>query len=151
MFNKLSDFIGSIKTLATALIIFLFFFSSSVMAGEVNCVVPRVVDIQNGSFSVSVTPNVPTDFTVRSAIVQLPDGVTGTIDQIKITGPDSQVEFGCPQIKNVKNGTNLIQDCGGPAPLKAGKTTYQAKGSNFQPSDEIKFSIKLCDDFASSN
>jgi hypothetical protein len=159
MSKLLSYFIESFKILI-ATITFGFLLcvvSSAAMADTANCIKEGPVSIRNGRFSVSTESKVPQDFIVRSAIVSLPDGVTGTIDEINISalpskseiGSAQRVEFGCSSIKNVKNGTNLIKVCGGPAVLKAGNTSYQAQGSDF-PSDSNlgNFSIKLCPDFA---
>lgn len=101
------------------------------------------VSVMEGSFNVDVSDiDVQKDLIIGSAVVSLPEGETGTIDQIVITGPDGQREFGCENIK-VENGTDLIKSCGGPAYLKAGKTKYQARGSNFQPNPNVKLGIDL--------
>ena len=123
-------------------------FVSNVTAAHAFCLKEGPITITKGSFDFS-TKNDSPEFTVRSAIVSLPEGESGNIDEIIITGPEGQREFGCFNIKGVKNGTNLISDCGGPAVLKAGKTVYKAKGSGFDPESNVTdFSIKLCDTFA---
>ncbi|HLO85443.1 MAG TPA: hypothetical protein VK203_10630 [Nostocaceae cyanobacterium] len=98
--------------------------------------------INGGSFSVDKTGDVPLTTVITSAILSLPANETGIIESIVITGPDGQREFGCENIK-VKNGTDLIKACGGNAFLKAGKTNYKAKGSNFQPILDTVFSVNL--------
>jgi hypothetical protein len=75
-------------------------------------------------------------------IVSLPDSETGKIDNIVITGSEGQREFGCAGLQ-VTNGTDLVQECGGPAVLKAGQTTYEAKGSDFAPNPDVSFSVDL--------
>ncbi|MEM8675533.1 MAG: hypothetical protein AAGF83_16915 [Cyanobacteria bacterium P01_G01_bin.67] len=100
------------------------------------------IEIKDGGFDVNVPGSVPEKLRIAFAVVALPAGETGIINSIAITGPDGQREFGCENLK-VTNGTDLIQSCGGPAYLAPGKTTYMAKGSNFQPQGDVKFSIKL--------
>lgn len=150
--NSLNKVLNSFKILAVTFSLLLCFFTSPAIAAQEHCRPPKgPIHVQNASFDYSNTGNINHDFTVRSAIVSLPEGETGTIDEIIITGPDGNREFGCSNIK-VKNGTNLIPACGGPAVLKAGTTTYQAKGSYFEPQDTFgNFLINLCDEFVSQN
>ena len=146
--NSLRKFVSSVKVLAVTLVLLLSFFSSAAMADEATCIVRGPITIENGSFDYSKTRDV-NEFTVRSAIVSLPVGESGTIDSIKITGPDGKPELGCPTVKDVKNGTDLIPACGGPVVLKTGETIYAAKGSDCGPNGNIKsFKITLCDDFS---
>lgn len=150
--NALNKFFRSVKVLVLTFAFLLCFLSSTPMAdAQEICVKQGPISITNGSFSYAKTNKNGPAFTVRSAIVSLPDGETGDLNSIIITGPDGIREFGCGSIKypiKVKNGTNLIGACGGTAVLKAGSTTYAAKGSNFGPSNAINnFEIKLCNDF----
>jgi hypothetical protein len=102
----------------------------------------KSVLIKEGKFSFSRDNiNVPSDIRIGKAIVSLPPGETGKIDEISIVGPAGKI-FGCRNIK-IKNGTDLIIACGGPAYLKAGSTTYKAIGSNFQPKSSVKFGVEL--------
>ncbi|NEQ98381.1 MAG: hypothetical protein F6K30_16955 [Cyanothece sp. SIO2G6] len=153
------------KLLALTVACLVCFASSPAMADQGTCIKRGPIHIEDGSFSYSVTRDVSEDFTVRSAIVSLPEGETGMIDSILITRPDEGkgcpgagsividgkpvcVEFGCSGIK-VENDTDLVAACGGPAVLKASETTYTAKGSDFKPQATFNdFSIELCDDFA---
>ncbi|MDJ0508326.1 MAG: hypothetical protein QNJ64_03570 [Crocosphaera sp.] len=146
--SLLNKFTRSLKIVVVTFSVLLCLLVSNVMAAQAFCLEEGPVTITKGSFDFS-TKNDSPEFTVRSAIVSLPEGESGNIDEIVITGPDGQREFGCFNIKGVANGTNLISDCGGPAVLKAGNTVYQAKGSGFNPESDItNFSIKLCDTFA---
>jgi len=104
--------------------------------------VEKTIMVQNGSFAVKVTGDVKESKMIRSVIVSLPDSETGTIENIAITGSGGQREFGCAGLQ-VKNGTDLIQECGGPAVLEAGKTTYEAKGIDFAPNPDVPFSVDL--------
>ena len=143
LLNKFSYLVKTITIISICLVTFALF---PTIASAKMCMIEGPAAIQNGTFTVTTKSDIPA-FTVRSAIVYLPEEVSGDIDSINITGPDNKPEFGCVNIKGVTNGTNLISACGGPAVLKAGNTLYQAKGSNFAPGDQIKFSIQLCDDF----
>lgn len=163
--NSLNKFLNPFKIFAVTFALLLCFFSSPAIAGE-SCLIEGPASIHDGSFEVLTISDIPEDFTVRSAIVSLPEGETGIIDRILITRPDEGkgcpgagskvvdgtpvcVEFGCSGIK-VENGTNLVAACGGPAVLKAAETTYQAEGSHFKPQGTFdNFLIDLCDDFAS--
>ncbi|MEH2011978.1 hypothetical protein [Nostoc sp.] len=106
--------------------------------------VEESIDIKGGTFVVD-KPNgkVPEPTRISSAVVSLkPPNETGTINWIKITGPDKQVEFQCSGIA-VQNNTDLIKACGGPAILQPGLTTYQAGGSNFGPDTSSTLSVDL--------
>lgn len=108
------------------------------------------IPIKDGGFNVDV-PKAPVPqpgLTVRSAIVSLPAGESGTIQSIIITGPDGAREFGCSNIK-IKDGTDLIKACGGPAVLKPGDTIYQANGKDFIPNPDVTFGISLSTNFKS--
>ncbi len=135
------------KILAITVACLVGFFSLPAIA-QATCIPEGPVQITNGSFSYINTEPVPKYIKVRSATVEgLPPGETGTIDEIIITGPNGKREYGCSGINNVEDGTDLVQSCGGPAVLKAGSTTYEAKGSNFQPQTTFDtFSIVLCGD-----
>lgn len=154
------------KILAITVACLVGFFSLPAMADNNLCIYEGPVSIYDGSFKVETVNYLPMDFTVRSAIVSLPEGESGIIDRILITRPDEGlgcpdagsaivdgkpvcIEFGCSGIQ-VENGTNLVLSCGGPAVLKAAETTYKAQGSNFGPQGTFdNFSVSLCDDFAS--
>lgn len=142
VFEKLRQF-SQILVVTLALSLFVLAQNAIALVGMPS--VDRMFDvpITGGEFSVNV-PNieVPKDLRVSSAIVSLPNGETGTIDEIIITGPNGEREFGCVNVK-VQNGTDLIKSCGGVAYLKAGKTTYQAKGSNFNPQNSVELGIDL--------
>jgi hypothetical protein len=106
----------------------------------------------DGKFSINLpaTRTIPVDTTVRSAILRLPSG-GGMIESIQITDNNppksnpSGLAFGCVNVR-VKNKTNLIKSCGGPAQLRSGTTySYVASGSGFKPN--TKFSIRLYDQF----
>ncbi|NER33673.1 MAG: hypothetical protein F6J93_06385 [Oscillatoria sp. SIO1A7] len=157
--EKLTRNLGKILALTFACLVC--FFSSPAMADGL-CIHEGPVSIQDGSFNVETVSDLPMDITIRSAIVTLPPGETGTIDTILITRPYNQdgcpetildgesvcIEFGCSWIE-VENGTDLIPACGGPAVLKAAETTYHANGSHFGPQGTFDgFSVDLCDEFA---
>lgn len=150
MIKLANKFVHSFKILAVAFALLICVFSSTAIAAQ-TCIMEGPVPIKDGSFSLSVTDPAPA-FTVRSAIVSLPDGETGDLESIIIIGPNGEREFGCGSKEypiKVENGTDLIPACGGPAVLKAGDTTYEAKGSNFGPMGNFDtFSVTLCDDFA---
>lgn len=106
------------------------------------------VDIKDGAFAVKTITSIPPlpggqQLRISKALVSLsPETLKeGTVDSIKITGPQG-IEFGCVNLK-VKQGTDLIASCGGPALLSAGQTTYEASGSSFGPDSTGTFSIAL--------
>jgi hypothetical protein len=143
--NSLKKLLQWSKFLAVTLVFALFLHSQSAIAAmgmtEINSLL-RNAEIKNGVFEVpNITTEIAKDLRIGSAVLSLPEGETGTIEEIAITGPDGII-FGCKNLK-VQNGTDLIKSCGGPAYLKAGKSIYFAKGSNFQPETNIKFSVKL--------
>ncbi|HEY9623114.1 MAG TPA: hypothetical protein V6C78_22350 [Crinalium sp.] len=144
------------KLFALVLSILLFVSSTPALAYVIPAAPTFAVDIAQGKFDVNVrVPNpLSKRFVVRSAVVSLPPGETGTIDSIVITGPTAADPnggrlFGCSNIK-VQNGIDLIKACGGPAELLTGGTlVYQASGSNFSPNEDIKLGIALSDEFSS--
>lgn len=107
----------------------------------------KEVKVKDGAFEVKVSTPIhpPGDqpLVVRKALVSLsPETLQqGVVNSIKITGPDG-IEFGCVNLK-VKQGTDLVKSCGGPAILKKGMTTYEANGSGFGPATSGTFSISL--------
>jgi len=120
--------------------------SNSAMAAMQGIV--EKVDIKDGAFAVKTVTSIPPipggqQLRIGQALVSLsPETLKeGTVDSIKITGPQG-IEFGCVNLK-VKQGTDLIVSCGGPALLSAGQTTYEASGSNFGPDSTGTFSITL--------
>lgn len=142
--NSLKRLWQSSRFLAVTLIFSLFLFSqsASAMMGMPNIdSIFEKVQITGGEFEVDVTVPVENQIRIGSAVVSLPPGETGTIDEIAITGPEGKI-FGCVNIK-VTNGTDLIKSCGGPANLIPGDTRYQAKGSNFQPQPDVEFGVEL--------
>jgi hypothetical protein len=142
--NSLKKSMRLAKIFAFALSFLMFCFPTAAMAATntFTDAVEECVPIQGGGFSVNVSGLVPSPQTIRAAVVLLPDGETGTVDNIVITGPDGQLEFGCKDIE-IQNGIDLIQRCGGPANLKQGSTSYEAKGSDFAPNPMTSFCINL--------
>jgi hypothetical protein len=144
--NSFKKLLQLSKFLLVTLVFSLFLFSQIAIAQDATemAAIEKMfeADIQGGTFTVDVKDlDVKNDLRVGSAVLSLPDGETGTIEEIAITGPDGKI-FGCKNLK-VQNGTDLIQSCGGPAYLKVGTTTYYAKGSNFQPQTDLKLRVKL--------
>jgi hypothetical protein len=151
-----------VKFFAFSLSFFLFINVAPAIAGVIPTPFPLSADIKSGNFSVDTkdVPNkLPAKAVVRRAVLILPDGEFGTIKSIKITGsktagsPTENI-FGCANT-NVKNGTDLIKACGGPAEIPAGdpsglggKFRYQAEGTGFGPNPNVKFEVVLFDDFA---
>lgn len=136
--STLKKLMNSVKILAICAVLVVGLFAPSAMADM------RVgpIPIKGGSFNIHSVGSINQQ-TVRSAIVALePANETGTIEAIVITGPEGERELGCPNLK-VENGIDLIQSCGGPAVLKAGETTYMAKGSGFDPNSEVILSVNL--------
>lgn len=143
--KTMKKLILNLSTVALTFALVMFFVAPATQAATDMSAVDSIIEsieIKGGGFDVSVTNPVPAKLRIGSAIVSLPKGETGVIDRIAITGPNGKLEFGCENLK-VTNGTDLIESCGGPAYLAKGKTTYEAKGSNFQPQGDVKFSIKL--------
>lgn len=105
-------------------------------------VIGKEVHIDNGGFKVSRQGNIAKPGRISAAIVSLPEGESGTIDSINITGPNHEKEFGCENL-DVVNGTDLIKSCGGVAYLKEGKTTYAAMGSHFKPDTTLKIALQF--------
>ncbi|WP_293123613.1 hypothetical protein [Microcoleus sp. bin38.metabat.b11b12b14.051] len=109
--------------------------------------ITETIYITGGKFTVDLKAiPVPNNLTVRSAVVTLPAREIGILNSISIIGPDGSSEFGCVNTR-VRNGTDLIKACGGPAVLKAGNTQYTAEGSDFRPNPDVPFSITLSPDF----
>jgi hypothetical protein len=132
------------KFLVIALVFSLLFFSQNAIAAMGISSVDSIfksVPITGGNFAVDITIPVENKARIGKAIVYLPEGETGTIDEIAITGPNGKI-FGCQNIP-IKNGTDLIKTCGGPAYLVVGDTNYKASGSNFRPLSDVKFTVEL--------
>lgn len=121
---------------------------SSTLLKTLQGAISEQIEITGGGFSISppLETAVPQPITIRSAVVSLPEGETGTLEKIIITGPTGEREFGCFNIK-IQNGTDLIKSCGGPAVLEAGKTLYEAQGNHFAPDLDTTFSVSLTSDF----
>lgn len=150
--TSLKKLLQGVKILAVILTCSVFLFlQNAIAASESDCLIPPTVNIENGEFDLNNLPiiDIPKPLRIASAVVSLPEGETGLIEQIKITNTslpmgENEIEFGCVNLK-VQNGTDLIKSCGGPAYLKAGNTKYEAKGSKFNPESKVAFSIKLCE------
>lgn len=132
------------KATLVAVTISLFFFTSASSAYAVSqlSTISKTLPVTAGGFDYERTKNIYADARVGAATVQLPPGETGTIELIKIVGPDNEVEFQCTDI-DVSNGVDIISACGGPAYLAAGPTTYEAMGRNFGPDEDVAFKINL--------
>lgn len=148
--NSLKKSMRLTKILAFALSFLVFCFSTEVIAAPstlATLIITEKAPITEGKFSIDTTTTpLPDKTVIRSAKLFLPAGETGTINKIKITGPNG-LEFGCQDIK-VKNGVDLIKACGGPAVLEAGGAiTYVAEGSGFAPKLNTKIKVVLSDDF----
>lgn len=100
------------------------------------------VQVKDGAFAVSTESTIKSSVRISAALISLPPGESGTIDEIVITGPNGEREFGCSNVK-VMNGTDLIVSCGGPAYLNAGPTVYKARGSGFGPTPDVALGIEL--------
>lgn len=144
--NLLQSSKNALKTLVIVVTTCLFFFSPVAIAStDTNDVMDTVfkeISITKSDFQYSHQKIIPTSGRVSSAIVSLPEGESGTIDNIKIIGPNNELEFGCVN-QNVVNGTDLIKSCGGNAYLKEGNTTYEANGSNFTPGITLGIDLKV--------
>ena len=148
--NSLKKSMRLTKILAFALSFLVFCFSTEAIAAPstlATLIITEKAPITEGKFSIDTTTDpLPDKTVIRSAKLFLPAGETGTINKIKITGPNG-LEFGCQDIK-VKNGIDLIKACGGPAVLEAGGAiTYVAEGSGFAPKLNTKLKVVLSDDF----
>ena len=146
--KSLKKFIQTAKVLAFTLLLVISCFPTAAMALRLPKAgdflgLPQSVPIVDGSFDVSVTGTLIEDTRIGSAVISLPPGgETGVIEQIIITGPDGKIEYGC-QNQPVKTGSNLIMECGGPAFLIQGSTTYTAKGSGFEPELKTTLTVDL--------
>lgn len=142
--NLLKNLSQSLKFLVVTLLFSLFLFSQSAIAAmgmsDIDSIL-KSIQIKGGEFSVDVTLPIKSKARIGSAVVVLPEGETGIIEEIAITGPDGKI-FGCVN-QNVQNGTDLIDSCGGFAYLVPGDTTYQARGRNFKPQPDVEFSVEL--------
>ncbi len=144
-----------VKFFAFTLALFILFSSNVAIASQIPTPFPLKIDISGGTFSVD-TKEIDSPLTdkvvVRRAILSLPSDQKGTINSIQITAPtvakpEGGLIFGCNNIK-VKDGTDLIKACGGPAELlPGGKLRYKAEGSGFDPNETVSFEVKLYDDF----
>lgn len=146
--NSLKKPMRLAKILVVILSFLIISFSTPTLADTINLTdvagkgIPESIQITKGKFSVDVKAKVPSQVTIRRAVVSLPSGETGKVNKIIITGPNGKREFGCQGIK-VKDGTDLIKACGGPAILEAGTTSYIAEGSNFGPNPDTKLKVDL--------
>lgn len=139
---------AKILTFAFALSFLMFFFPTTAMANSCQAApgtVFKELPVNRGSFRYAVTKPVEKELAIRSVIVCLdPPIATGKIESIIIDGPSGR-EFGCFPTR-VRQGTNLISACGGPAILRRGETTYRASGSGFTP-EQVKLTVSLSTDF----
>jgi hypothetical protein len=146
--NSLKKFIQTAKVLAFTVLLVILCLPTNAMALSLPKVgdflgLPQSVPIVDGSFDVSVTGTLKEDTRIGSAVISLPpSGETGIIEEIIISGPDGKIEYGC-QNEPVTTGTDLIMQCGGPAYLIQGETTYRAKGSGFEPESKATLTINL--------
>src|SRR6476661_2921617 len=144
--KSLKKFIQTAKVLAFTLLLVISCFPTAAMALSLPkagdfLAFPQSVPIVKGSFEVSVPGVLKEDTRMGSAIISLPPGgESGVIEEIIITGPDGKIEYGC-QSQPVATGSDLIRECGGPAYLIQGPTTYTAKGSGFEP--ELKTTLTV--------
>jgi hypothetical protein len=139
---------AKILTVAFALSLAMFCFPTTAMAdcGPVPGTIFKAIPVQNGQFSYKATQTLPYPAVIRSVKVCVePPSATGRIEQIKITGPDGRIEFGCYPYA-VEQGSNLIRACGGPAVLMPGDTTYQAIGGGFTP-ENVRLTVNLSSEF----
>lgn len=142
--NCIKKIMNFAKSLVAVIIISISLFSPAAIAAMGMPAVDNIlksVPITGGKFSVDLTVTIPSKARIGKAVVSLPQGETGTIDEIAITGMDGKI-FGCKNIK-IQNGTDLIKACGGPAYLIPGSTVYQAKGSNFKPKADVQLGVEL--------
>jgi hypothetical protein len=146
--KSLKKFIQTAKVLAFTLLLVISCFPTAAMALSLPEVgdflgLPQSVPIVNGSFDVSVPGVLKEDTRIGSAVIILPPGgETGVIEKIIITGPDGKIEYGCED-QPVQTGSDLIMECGGPAYLIKGATTYTAKGSGFEPELKTTLTVDL--------
>ena len=146
--KSLKKFIQTAKVLAFTLLLVISCFPTAAMALSVPKAgdflgLPQSVPIVDGSFDVSVPGTLKEDTRIGSAVISLPPGgENGVIEEILITGPNGIKEYGC-QNQPVKTGSDLIMECGGPAYLLKGSTTYRAKGSGFKPELETTLTVDL--------
>ena len=146
--KSLKKFIQTAKVLAFTLLVVISCFPTAAMALSLPKAgdflgLPQSVSIVNGKFDVSVTGTLKEDTRIGSAVISLPpDSETGVIEEIFITGPDGKIEYGCKD-QPVKTNVNLIMECGGPAYLLQGSTTYRAKGFGFKPESETTLTVDL--------
>lgn len=146
--KSLNKFIQTAKVLAFTLLLVISCFPTAAMALSLPRAddflgLPRSVSIVDGKFDVSVTGRLIEDTRIGSAVISLPpDSETGEIEEIIITGPDGKIEYGCKNLP-AKTGVNLILECGGPAYLLQGSTTYRAKGFGFKPESETTLTVDL--------
>jgi len=138
--NSLKKFIQTAKILAFTLLLVILCFPTAAMAQGYNDFLglPEKVCVLDGSFDVNKTDDLAKDTRVDSATINLLVDGSGIIDELLILGPEGKddIEYQCSNIQ-VRNNLDLIRECSGPAYLKKGKTTYQAKGSDFVPEDNI--------------
>jgi hypothetical protein len=146
--KSLKKFIQTAKVLAFTLLLVISCFPTAAMALSLPregdfLGLPQSVPIVNGSFDVSVTGTLKEDTRIGGALISLPPSAEiGVIEKIIITGPEGNIEYGC-QNQPVETGIDLIMECGGPAYLMKGATTYTAKGSGFKPELKTTLTVDL--------
>ncbi len=159
--NFLKKSLGKIKILALSLSFLSFLilcFPTAAMAAPTvkidgNWVhITEKVEIRDGGFKIDLPTEVPRNVVIVEADLSFPDGPsgeTGTLNMIDIFGPMTWEhrrrggkEFGCQNIK-VKDGTDLIRECGGPAYLNRGAGEYYAAGSGFGPAPNTTLRVDL--------
>ncbi|EAW36263.1 hypothetical protein [Lyngbya sp. PCC 8106] len=144
MVNLLKKSLRLVNVCVLAISLMVLCFPTVAMADAENFTqaVEKSVMVHDGVLHVNKQGSVKQTEIIRSAIVSLPEGETGTVTSIIITGPDGQREFGCQNLK-VQKGTDLIKECGGSAVLQEGLTIYQAEGRDFSPNPNAPFSVDL--------
>ncbi len=151
---KKSLILASLFAIAVSFLTFFFPATAMADAGAPSAKTTDIfksISVKDGTFGVQRKRVIETTEPVRSAIVSLPDAETGVIESIQIVNiaPDGheEIEFGCSNLK-VKNKTDLIASCGGPAILKPGLTVYRASGKDFKPTPDFILGVDLGPDFS---
>ncbi|MBV6627773.1 MAG: hypothetical protein KI793_33435 [Rivularia sp. (in: Bacteria)] len=138
-FKKLMN---SVKILAICAVLVVGLFAPVAMADESLGFRRLILETGKENYEKSQTIYSPVDF--NSVVVSLnPANQTGTIDKIRITGPDGKREFECKN-REIENGDDLVKLCGaeGPLHLVKGDTKYEASVSGFKPNTQLQVNFK---------
>ena len=139
-FKKLMN---SVKILAICAVLILGLFAPSAMADTNEHLGFRRLILEKGSkdYENSQVLYSPLDF--NSVKVSLsPSDQTGTIEKIRITGPDGEKELECDNQK-IKDGDDLVELCVKPSVhLKQGNTKYEASVSGFEPNTRLQVNFE---------